>query len=1226
MVWGLNSSGSTVSNLYIRNNNLYGSGIYLNGTTHDLIKNNNIWVWGIYAFSMPVDNTNYTTILNNTVKNSLREDATRAHTAMPIGSSYYNNIVNNTVTNLAANGIYLSYYGSGLFQGGLCYYNNITGNTVYGGNTSWSYTIQAMGGYNNITYNTVSGGFRGISTQSDVGNYIAYNKVNASALGIYGCEGSTIINNYVDVNGIVNGIETGGNGVLIANNTINTDSGIGISIGSSNVIITTNNITTVSGYGIYGKGSYKNINITSNRINSGNTGILIKKQSSSKKINEIYIDKNIISSLKSDYAIDLYEAGAKNSEDAVITVTGANVLTSLKGNGLDKAYRTPANVTAQNQTDSNNTYVVTEKTYNTYFDIYGYVNTDKILKGDTLILNGTFTNKNFIFTNKIKVKGQKALIINGTITFTGDANEALLNNVTIRNSNQTGVELKDVYNCIISNNNIKVNQKWSSFGIYIKNCYGITVENTIVTTGDYLNYALFVYGSDINTIKGNVVRATASSIPNPYNSEVMIDSETTIKELLQNYGILLLYSSSNIVENNDVKMTSDFKSYTPLTEECKNSVVGIDIYYDSQNNKVINNKIVVDTRAPYSYGMGVLGAPWGSNIEVLNATNNQFLNNTVFVTGGYFATGFIAGLNSVNTTLNNNRITVTAKHNKTAMGDYTYGITLESSQNSTITNNRVVSTSTAVYSLESFDSNNNIITGNIIKGTGTYTYGIVGYRSSNNNISNNIISLNKKFVGNVSLATHSDAIPYGDAGIELNTNSFNNYLSYNYIDVTNQDNAIVLTNQTANNKVIQNSLNSAKSSGDNAVLNGQKSNIISYNFRYFVKMCAKSASAYTGNNIKLIAKFGVKTNDTTNLTAVFKFGSTVVGTSKVVNGVATVTYKIPSTWRATTYDLKVYVSGNNFQNMSAQSKVTIKKTLDPTVTTVDKILTTAGKTVTLKAKVLDKYNDKMVGNVTFKVNGQTIGKSILSMGTATISYIVPTNMAGKELKIEAIYSGNDQYKTSTGTNIIGVQLPVTITGTNSIAQPGNTTIFTAKVLQNGKSVSTGTVSVLLNGTIIGQSTVNNGIATISYKIPSTMDSNNYTINYVYSGTNTLQSTKTTNKLTVNPFTTIILANNVTANVGDKVILRANVFDNSKKYNATGGNITFYLNSKILTSVKVVNGTAAISFTVPVGLVGTNTISYVYNGNSQFTPANLTLNRGLIINTKTATSSLKFATC
>ncbi len=931
MVWGLNSSGSTVSNLNISNNNQYGSGIYLNGTTHNLITNNRIHVWGPYAFSIPVDNTNYTTICNNNIENSVREDTYRVHTAMPLGTSYYNNIVNNTVKSFMANGIYLSYYGSGLFQGGLCYYNNITRNRIYGGDTSWCYTIQAMGGYNNITYNTVSGGYRGISTQSDVGNYIAHNNVTATAEGIFACEGSTVEDNLINVHGTVTGITTGGNGVIISRNVINTEYGMGINIGSSNLYITSNNITTINGYGIYGKGAYTNINIISNNITSGNTGILLKKQSSSKKCNNILINQNIVNS-NSDYAIDLYEAGAKNPENINITVTNSNIVSSLKGNTLDNAYRGPSNSTSQNITDSNKTYVVTKNNYNVYFDAFGNVNNDKILSGDTIILKGTFENKNFIFNTKVKLIGQNSTIVNGTITLTSDISNALITNITIRNSNQTGIKTNEVYNCTISNNDIKVNQEWTSYGIYVRGSYNTTIiNNKIRTTGNNINYALFLYGSDRNTIKNNTIRAVASKIPNPYNDEVPVDSDITIKEILQNYGILLIYSSSNIIEANDVKMTSEFKSYISVTENCKNSVVGIDIYYDSNNNKVINNKVVVDTKAPYSYGIGVLGAPWGSNVEVLNATNNQFLNNTVYVSGGYFATGFIVGLNSINTTVDNNRFTVLAKHNKTSMGDYTYGITLESSQRSIITNNRIVISSNAVYSMEIFDSNNNIISGNIIKGTGSYVYGIVGYKSSNNNVTYNVISLNKKYLGVVSPAKHSDAIPYGDAGINFNTYSYSNNVSYNSIDGVNQDYAIVLTDQTGNNIITENSLKSKGLIADQSVFNGQKSNKVNYNYVYRVKISVKTATGYITKNMTLITKVGTNSNDTSNLTATFKIGSTVVGTSKIVNGTAKVTFSIPSTWRASTYNLKVSIKGTNFQNVTSDAKIVIKN-IDKTIT------------------------------------------------------------------------------------------------------------------------------------------------------------------------------------------------------------------------------------------------------------------------------------------------------
>ena len=210
-----------------------------------------------------------------------------------------------------------------------------------------------------------------------------------------------------------------------------------------------------------------------------------------------------------------------------------------------------------------------------------------------------------------------------------------------------------------------------------------------------------------------------------------------IQEVLHNHGIILLYSSDNKIKNNTIHVKSDFTQYTFPINDCKNSIVGIDIYFDSHRNTVTYNTVDFKSYCPFAYGMGVLGGNWDSSITSSNATANVFKYNYVKVNGGYFATGFIAGRNSVNTIIDSNVFNVYTYKNSTDMGDYTHGITLENSTTSSIYNNNISLVGISVYSIEMFDSGLNTIVNNSVSSKATNPYGIAGQRSSNNIITNN---------------------------------------------------------------------------------------------------------------------------------------------------------------------------------------------------------------------------------------------------------------------------------------------------------------------------------------------------------------------------------------------------------------------------------------------------------------------------------------------------------
>jgi len=1228
-VLGSSASNSVVSNLQIINSAEQKTGIHIKDTTRVSIINNTVKVKSKNAFAFAADNTNYSTIKSNYFEASI-PDGGHAHSTFVLGSSNYNKIENNTV-NCWANGIYLSWYpnGEANFQGGISNHNNITGNTVTGHEDfgSFCYTIQVMGEDNRVSYNTVSGGNRGICTSDYPNNVVSYNDVSALAFGIHAAAGSTVTKNYVHVDAQATGITIDDN-VIISENNITTVNGTAIEIMGCNSTIKKNNITTTNGYGIHSKGNFTQIIIEDNKITSAKEGIIFKYQSSNKRINHVKVLKNTITS-NAEYAIDFEDAGSKIASEINITVSSSNVLKSSRGTGLSAAYKRPGTSSGSGDIDDGNqTITISSETYNQYFD--NGLAKPIITQNATIYLTGTFENLNFTFNKKVHVIGNNCEIINGNITFTGDAHSSTITNVKIRNTAQKinchGIEVLDVNNVKISNVNIAVVAEYEAFGIFIAGADGTNVSNSKINTkSDYVNDGIMVFSSDSSAIENNNITINQSGVPVQYADSIMFNDRIgIIQEVLHNHGIILIYSSNNYINKNTIKVNSGFTQYTSPTNDCKNSIVGIDIYFDSHRNTVVNNTIDFKSYAPFAYGMGVLGSNWDTSITSSNATDNVFEFNTVKVNGGYFATGFIAGKNSVNTIVNSNNFSVYTYRNETNRGDYVHAITLENSTTSTITNNNIGIVGTSVYCIELFDSNLNTIFNNTITARGTNPYGVAGYASSYNNITNNTFTLRKFDYGTSSSAQHADAIPSGDQGIMFNSSSTRNNISFNKID-TNATCAVKLTNQTRNNYVVENSLKTKTSIGDAAVLNQHTSNVVSNNFLHFVNVTADSVTAKLGDTVDFVAHIETTGIDLKNLRVTFKLGSTDIGTVGVVNNVATLSYQLNSTfWRDTTYPIMVSVKGTNFQNASVQSQATFSKDPEATVVKVANVYQPVGTNATLTANISTASGGKIgTGIAEFYVDDVKIAVVSFRTGVANYIYNIPSNAVPALHKIKVVYQGTNDYLASSGTGHLGIQTVSAITASALTGTIGQSVTFNATVKSGGKNVTSGKVHIYIDDTFVYSKKIVNGSAVYTYTVPYTFSQGNHNLKYIYDGNSTLSPANKTVTFKLNPATPYFSFVKTTVDVGQNANLLLKIdngLSGTNYYGADGGNVTVKLNGKVLTDANgknitgtIHNGNITFKFTVPSQLVGSNNISFIYSGDSTFKSATKTYNNAFIVN-------------
>ncbi len=974
------ASNSILSNLTIQNSQTGGIGFLLNGVSHVEISNNYLQMNGFGAYGIGVTHSSHIRIINNTIKETPTSTGS-SHVPILLGDSHYNTISQNDLEiivqtpynqYISLNGIYLSNYGGGAVDGGYCHYNNITNNTIKGFDSVWCYTIQMMGDNNIAANNNVSGGSIGVSS-SGANNQIINNTIHATATGIVATEANIVTGNTIKLNDGATGISIAADNTLIQENRITTTNEAGINIKGSNNIIKKNTITTDSGSGISVTGFSNNNTLITNTINSHGTGILFKKWGPNP--NNTIIQNNFIKTTAL-YAIDAYQ-----SENTIIYPN--NDLESSNGTGDAAVRHSSTNSGGYVGPDSNKVYNLTDNNYFDYFDENGYLRPDVIGRKDTLNLTTSIYNKNMTIDIPITINGNQNTIYNGTITILQDGSETTINNLKIQNDNQKGIILYETENVNIENNIISVNHIDESYGIYLFGSeYSRIINNTITSYGDYVNFGIFLYSSNYNRVLKNHVNTISNDIETKYQSNVMLNNDIgQIPQIFTTYGIIAIFASNNQINENTVNLTSQFTEPKNVTENCSNSMVGIDIYYDSHYNTVNNNHVTVIGNNPYSYGMGVLGSdiPTGSSLET--AKGNAFENNEITVFGNYFATGFIAGLGSVDTIIKNNTIIISSN-------TFTYGITLEASQRSKLTSNNITLNSPAIYGIEAYSSNKNIINGNIINATGSYSYGIAGYAISKNEITNNTITTKgMNTTTAINEVEHSDSIPIGNAGIILIKNSTDNLIKLNKI-TTDNEYTINITNST-NNTITENSLLAKQKISSESIFS-ESNNQITNNEGYSLTISMNNMNAKPGNTITLKATVTSTSGNNDGFPVVFTIGLTTIGTSITENGIAELTYKIPNNWKITYYPLKASVSGENYITKTITKTLELKNptTYDLTDDTYSMYFDENGylkhdliglrDTINIKSPL---YNKNMTIDIPITINGN---QNTIYNGTITI--------------------------------------------------------------------------------------------------------------------------------------------------------------------------------------------------------------------------------------------------
>ncbi|MBQ2961357.1 right-handed parallel beta-helix repeat-containing protein [Methanobrevibacter sp.] len=392
-----------------------------------------------------------------------------------------------------------------------------------------------------------------------------------------------------------------------------------------------------------------------------------------------------------------------------------------------------------------NQFIVTEDNFYTCFDENGYLKAD--YEDYELIFKGSFSDKRIILDKPVYLNSNGAKLLDSVIKIESD--NVIVNGFKIINSNPGNAEdnhrfailLDNVKNVNVTNNNIQLSSYDNGYGIYVSESSNCNIQNnTIKAKANALTFGIMLYDSNNNTLKSNNIFVNGTSKPHLYDSSIKVDSSISvddndaegmvIPEVYKTYGIILFYSSSNDIGYNNINATSGVDKYYTAVQESTNSIVGIDLYYESSYNKVHNNNVNVTSKDPYLYGLGVLGAETGKRDQV--SANNSFTDNNIHVNGTYYAAGIIAGYNSINTTMARNRISCTSNN-------VSYGAILEGADNTKFYKNNVTCNSRINYLVEGYDADGSRIYDNHI-GYGDKALVVRGvslYNSNNNRITNN---------------------------------------------------------------------------------------------------------------------------------------------------------------------------------------------------------------------------------------------------------------------------------------------------------------------------------------------------------------------------------------------------------------------------------------------------------------------------------------------------------
>lgn len=317
-------------------------------------------------------------------------------------------------------------------------------------------------------------------------------------------------------------------------------------------------------------------------------------------------------------------------EDSNNTLTTSDKMTTaVADDNIQSATDSSGN--SSNDVLSAKSYTVTSSNYGNYFGRDGKV-LSNVKAGDTIKLDGSFSNVNFIFDKKVTVEGTSSNLLSGcTLKLLSTASGSTVLKLNIRNSQQyaygiclDGADNCIVKNCIISNNGqaaypICIGNGANNNQILNNNlkAHGVTYGH-----GTRSTTPLVVFGSNNNYIANNIISCDDADgiYLSSYGAGPFTGGESNYNTIFNNtvkynvlptswgYGIQIM-GSHNVVDSNTV--IGAYRGISSSTE-----------YYGG--NTFINNRVInlrgVDFKT---------GNPTGGDNAIVATYNSVVRNNVV---------------------------------------------------------------------------------------------------------------------------------------------------------------------------------------------------------------------------------------------------------------------------------------------------------------------------------------------------------------------------------------------------------------------------------------------------------------------------------------------------------------------------------------------------------------------------------------------------------------------
>ena len=358
---------------------------------------------------------------------------------------------------------------------------------------------------------------------------------------------------------------------------------------------------------------------------------------------------------------------------------------------------------------------------------------------------------------------------------------------------------------------------------------------------------------------------------------------------------------------------------------------------------------------------------------------------------------------------------------------------------------------------------------------------------------------------------------------------------------------------------------------------------------------------FAGQTVTLTAHVNDYYNNLVNTGKVnFNVNGVDAGNAPVVNGVATLTWTVPSGWNVGSYIITADFNGTgtNYLNSTNTGTLTVDQT--PTTVTVTPTHNFAGQTVILAANVKDYYNQPLNGGkVNFIVNGVDAGTATVSGGVATLTWTVPSGWNVGPYSVTANFNGTStNYVNSTNSGTLTVdQTPTNVTVTSVHNFAGQIVNLIAYITDYyNQKVNNGQVQFKVDNASPVTVNVVNGVAEFdNWQIPFNWNANTYQITAEFLETTEYLTSSNSSNLNVDQTPTSVTVTPAHNFAGQTVDLKANVED---YYNnpVSAGRVIFIVNGVNAGTADINGGSATLTWTIPSNWnVGPYIITAIFDG-------------------------------